>query len=877
MTVVLSPRFRKQILLVLAVLFIASTAVYSVAWVVSAQSVPAHLGVTYDWKRPGEADVLSVASGSPAERAGLRSGDRIISVNGTRLDDLNPFAGYAFYKYLTLGAKGDRVQLGIERPGAVGELVLPAVLQPFKVKFRNPAFIETAILRVISFYPVFYLIVGATVLFLRLQDWNAWRLAALFAGFIAEAPLVEGNVPHFLRGFGVFYHTLLAGLSPAIFYWFFSVFPAPSAIDRKLPRLKSVSFAAMAAYSVPLALACFFAGDRTPIFRLFGWQHRTSLDWMVFCCSVALYGLGFISLIWNSARPRTEEVRRKTRVIVWGTLIGFGPVFLLSVIGVTINKALDDFPFWLWTMAVLATMLMPVSYAYAVVKDRVLEIPVLLRRSARYLIVQRGFVLVTVLITIAGALLFIALFTHVFRTHGNIAIPASLSAGVIFGVVSVVANLQVVPRVTKRIDRAFFRNAYDTREVLEHLAQKSRTAPGREQLAEMLESEIKAALHPASIALYLQNGNRELTLERDDGPSEGIALPDARVIEELARRGEPIDVPREPKLSQDSTAQVNGARPECLVPILSSRGRLTGVIALGMRLSEEPYSSEDKRLLNLVAIQAGAALENISLAEEMAARIEAQHRIAQEMAFARDVQARLLPQNQPGLATLEYAGACIQARQVGGDYYDFLELRPGRVALVLADIAGKGVSGALLMANLQANLRSQYAMALEDLSGLLKSVNRLFYQNTTDTSYATLFFSEYDDARQRLRYVNCGHLPPLLLRASASSNGDAAVNHTVERLTSTSTVLGLFENWDCSVEEIELRAGDTLVIYTDGVTEAPNAEWEEFGEERLIETIKANAHLAASRLLNTIIEAVQQFSRGEQQDDITLIVARCTA
>ena len=132
---------------------------------------------------------------------------------------------------------------------------------------------------------------------------------------------------------------------------------------------------------------------------------------------------------------------------------------------------------------------------------------------------------------------------------------------------------------------------------------------------------------------------------------------------------------------------------------------------------------------------------------------------------------------------------------MGGDYYDFLELRPGRLALVLADIAGKGVSGALLMANLQANLRSQYAMAVDDLPRLLASVNRLFYENTDDASYATLFFADYDDSSRKLRYANCGHLPPLLLRARGSSQDQVSEAPKVEWLRSTCTVMGLFEAW----------------------------------------------------------------------------------
>jgi serine phosphatase RsbU (regulator of sigma subunit) len=242
------------------------------------------------------------------------------------------------------------------------------------------------------------------------------------------------------------------------------------------------------------------------------------------------------------------------------------------------------------------------------------------------------------------------------------------------------------------------------------------------------------------------------------------------------------------------------------------------------------------------------------------------------MEFAREVQSRLFPQKLPALATLDYRGACFPTRQVGGDYYDFLELRPGRVALVLADIAGKGISGALLMANLQANLRSQYAMALEDLPRLLRSVNHLFFENTAENSYATLFFADYDDSTRRLRYVNCGHLAPLLLRAGGGQN---PAQPQVERLGPTATVVGLFDKWECSFDEIQLSPGDTLVLYTDGVTEAANAADEEFGEARLVETLLAHHSVPVTSLLQTIVAKVQDFSRDEQADDITLVIARC--
>jgi serine phosphatase RsbU (regulator of sigma subunit) len=246
-----------------------------------------------------------------------------------------------------------------------------------------------------------------------------------------------------------------------------------------------------------------------------------------------------------------------------------------------------------------------------------------------------------------------------------------------------------------------------------------------------------------------------------------------------------------------------------------------------------------------------------------AEKLEAERRAAHELEIARQVQARLFPQTLPALATLSYAGVCIQARQVGGDYYDFLNLGRNRLGLVLGDISGKGIAGALLMANLQANLRSQCALALDDLERLLHSVNQLFYENTADNAYASLFFAEYDDQRQLLRYANCGHLPPLLLRADG----------TLLRLDSTCTVLGLFSEWDCSLAECRLYPGDTLALYTDGITETLNTAGEEFGEQRLVEALLRHRALGPERLLRAIVDAVREFGSGAQDDDVTLIVA----
>jgi len=248
----------------------------------------------------------------------------------------------------------------------------------------------------------------------------------------------------------------------------------------------------------------------------------------------------------------------------------------------------------------------------------------------------------------------------------------------------------------------------------------------------------------------------------------------------------------------------------------------------------------------------------------LAERLDSERRAAQELEIAKQVQARLFPQSQPPLKTLEYAGLCIQARKVGGDYYDFLDLGQERLGFVIGDISGKGIAAALLMANLQANLRSQCAIAWDQPQRLLCSVNQLFCENTPDGSFATLFFAEYDDTAGRLRYANCGHLSALLLRS----------DNTIERLESTATVLGVFKEWDCEIGERQLHPGDMLALYTDGITESYNSLDEQFGEQRLIESLQRHREVPSSAALTSIVEEVQRFSPHEQHDDITLIIAK---
>jgi len=245
----------------------------------------------------------------------------------------------------------------------------------------------------------------------------------------------------------------------------------------------------------------------------------------------------------------------------------------------------------------------------------------------------------------------------------------------------------------------------------------------------------------------------------------------------------------------------------------------------------------------------------------------AAHRLEAELALSRRIQRSLIPLTPPVLRGFEVATHYEAAREVGGDFFDVFPLRDraGRAGIVIADVTGKGIAAALLMANLQANLRSQCATAVEQPEQMLQSVNRLFYENTAENAYATLFYSEYDDRTCRLRYANCGHPPGLVVQSDG----------TVRHLSSTAPVLGLFAEWPCSTADIQLCAGDLFAIYTDGVTEALNQRGEEFGEERLLDVMKRAREQSPSDIVTTVFEEVRRFSGDRQRDDITLIVARC--
>ena len=245
-------------------------------------------------------------------------------------------------------------------------------------------------------------------------------------------------------------------------------------------------------------------------------------------------------------------------------------------------------------------------------------------------------------------------------------------------------------------------------------------------------------------------------------------------------------------------------------------------------------------------------------------------RLQSELEIAREVQAQLFPKAAPANRTLKLAAVCDPARAVSGDYYDYMSISEGAVAFAIGDVAGKGISAALLMATIQSAMRTQLSAtngARPDhfsTASLVSTLNRQLYANTSPEKYATFYFALYDETRQALTYTNAGHLPPFLMR-----------NGNFERLEPNGTVVGAFPIAKYGEETVRLEAGDILVAYTDGIVEPENTYGEMFGEDRFQDLLAKYAHADSEEMMARVMEAVVQWTgSSELQDDMTMLVAR---
>jgi sigma-B regulation protein RsbU (phosphoserine phosphatase) len=426
------------------------------------------------------------------------------------------------------------------------------------------------------------------------------------------------------------------------------------------------------------------------------------------------------------------------------------------------------------------------------------------------------------------------------------------------------------------VDRRFFREAYNAQLILEDLSENVHSIVDEKQMLETVAKRISQSLHVPQFAFLLNGGQeyRPVYCLGFEPWAEAVLIEDSKTVElvKTSKDPAPIYFDREDNwiysTPETELLTLKSLHAQLLLP-LGSKSRLLGIISLGQKLSEEPYSRFDLQLLRSVATQTGLALENSRLTKTVAMEMAQREKLNREIEIAREVQERLFPQRLPVIAGIDYYGACRPALGVGGDYYDFLTLANGDLGVAIGDVSGKGIAAALLMASLQASLRGQALMGPASLAQLMTNVNQLVYEATPINRYATFFYGQFHRESGLFRYVNAGHNPPIILRY----HPDTTVH--VIRLETGGPVVGLFPGAPYQEGSLILQPGDLFLGFTDGISEAMNKDEEEWGEERLIPAVAAHARERAVDIVPGLIADADRFVSGApQHDDMTLVVLK---
>lgn len=879
-------------------------------------------------------ETLSGGEPGPAFQAGLRKGDVVTAIYNDRGEGRRIRGLSDYYEIEKLVPYGKPWEMVVRREGTGQEvrLKMPPLTRPAsglaQLKVRGLS---------ILIFPLLTLITAFLIGFMKPQDDNAFTASLLFVSFSTIFGTAAPLYPHELQMFGLIFQGLANSFLAFLFARFFLLFPSPSWIARKIPWLSGL-FLVITVLCIPVVLFELVA-QFTSFALLIPLKKFDVVFGPFFAVTLAvIFTVGLASLVMNTVKAGSKDERRRMTIMLSGTMASVLPAVGIGIY--SLETGLTP-PLWVLFLALAMVALFPATFAYVVIKHRVMGIRFIIRRGLQYTVVSRGYRVGAVLVTAVVLFFFSAFFFQKFMPNPS---PWTVLAYTVLLATAVTGFMARINRpVVQAIDRKFFRNAYNAQQVLTELSRAVRQLSAQpEKLLELVSSKISESLFPDQVAIFVRDAEARLIRDREEAkgprtrlpeteggdlvcvrrsfraasgrdtvvipaPSESLRLPAhsfiARYLEGVPmREHSPADVylddpsswtgvlarvdsKSDPRYQERLLLEELNTR--LIVPLISN-DRVLGFLSLGEKLSEEPYSTEDKELLATVAEQAAIAMDYAKLINQVAE----QEKLSREIEIAKEVQEHLFPQILPEMKTLDYTGVCKAARGVGGDYYDFLLLSSGQLGIALADVAGKGISASLLMASLQASLRSQAPARLDRLSELISEVNRLLCDSTASNRYATFFYGLYNDTGRRLTYVNAGHNPPLVFRKKRSAGeikswaaeeipGSTALaiqreqDPAVVRLETGGTVVGLFTDSVYEQATLQLESGDIMVLFSDGVSEAMNEAEEEFGEERLKAVITSHLGRSAAELQDEILNAVDRFvGSAPQHDDITLVVAR---
>jgi serine phosphatase RsbU (regulator of sigma subunit) len=563
---------------------------------------------------------------------------------------------------------------------------------------------------------------------------------------------------------------------------------------------------------------------------------------------------GMVILGYRHAHADEHLERRQTRLVMWGTGTGLALVFAGILLIRFVPWIAEDAKRLLIiiNIAFLGLLLSPISFAYAFGRYRLLEVEARLRRGTRYVLAIAVVVLIVAGIGYAGGA-----FLNNLLYQGS---PLGT-------VVLVVAAILLVPsvRMTRGLlERKFYPERQRLRDMLAGFLQRSFTVSDPHAFWNELEAHLQQQLMIEGVYPLLRKGGNGDFLCRDRELTPFLADSELGLRMERDRRPIMLDealASRRLRLTIEETAWLVERRIALILPLFT-HARLIGFLGLGMKTEQDDYAAEELRILDSLASQVALASENIRLLEENVDK----KRLEEQLEMARRIQHGFLPAQIPVTPGLEIAARTRFCLEVAGDYYDIISLPGGETVLAVGDVSGKGAGAALLMANLQASLRTAVGVGIS-LSDIVGRINELIHRNTPPEQFITFFVGIYNPARGDFTYVNAGHNPPMVFRS----------DHHVDTLDVGGLILGMQAVVYYQQATVKFHPGDLLLMYTDGVSEAMNLAEEEFGERRMEMAMQRYRSDACCAMLDQLEAQVTEF-RGQStlEDDATLLLARVT-
>jgi len=824
----------------------------------------------------GRAEIATVDKDGPATV--LRSGDEFVSINGLTLKD-DP----QIRNYNQRVPPGTRYQMVVRRNGQLLEFTLTMAAHPLS-RWLIP--IADTLVQLL------FLLTGLFVFLLKPTDRQAWLLALLLGTFTG---LFNNELPSLpLALLPVMAFARIAGLwSLPLFFYFFLIFPDRSPLLQRFPWLER------RLYWPFYLITPWFANTRLVVLvrSHSQWEQFFRNTWLVkqkwmglFALSVAISylvaGLGALLVAYRAAGV---AARRKLLVIVAGSGAGFFNLLMIVVWEAFFRSQFPQAGDWMEIGMKFTLPLIPLSFAYAIIRHQVIPVSLILRRGVRYVLVSRGSV---ILEGIAVALAVTALLTYVF-SHMK-------ASGLVVGIVSATVGIltwKLSSRLHDKylapvIDRRFFRESYNSHQIIADLTNDLRTVSSLPQLLELVSTKIQSALKTENVTIFLrdeQTGDYLSEYSRDYtiggnapwapvAPVQALRIPHyASVIERLAETGSPIEVedgaPLSTKNNDDGPVAIERetlrrVNSTLLLPLRTKDG-IGGIMSLGPRLGDLPYSRDDKQLLMSVAGPTTFAIENAQLVERMIEdarrhqELEAENeQRARELEGARQLQLSMLPKSVPQLPHVEIAAYMKTAAEVGGDYYDFHLTDDGTLTIAIGDATGHGLKAGTMVTAAK-SLFNNLAHS-PDITDIFQQSSRTLISMNLRALFMAMTVLRINANRMT---VSVAGMPPVLIHR--------AETNTIEEVTLKGLPLGGVRNYQWRQEGFDLSPGDVVVAMSDGFPELFNDAGEMLGYEQASAALAEAAALTPTEIVEHFVRVGEKWADGRPlDDDVTFVVLK---